>query len=205
MKKLLFVLLGACVVTSCSSSKTIKTSKSYKQTHNTNTTVTTSTNAPDNTPYSVTVGANTGKTVKGRGEAKGERTTTELLVIDNIINEALGYLGTRYKYGGTTDKGMDCSGLVYTSFLSQNIAVQRSSYLLSEEGKSVSIKDVLPGDLLFFITGKGRKINHVAMVIEASPNDVKFIHSTTSRGVIISSIQEGYWGSAFKFARRMQL
>ncbi|GLB53805.1 hypothetical protein NBRC110019_28460 [Neptunitalea chrysea] len=200
MKKLAYLLLIIGLVTSCHSAKKAAAKKRIK------TPATSTVNKPTTKhPYSVSVGASDMKVVKGRGNPKGERTTTELLRLDKVINEALGYLGTRYKYGGTSSRGMDCSGLVYTSFLSQEVLLERTSYGMSNEGVAVSIKKVLPGDLLFFITGKGKRINHVAMVIEASPTDVKFIHSTTSRGVIISSIHEGYWSSAFKFARRMDL
>lgn len=124
--------------------------------------------------------------------------------INNVVASAMQYLGTKYKYGGTTKRGMDCSGLVYTSLLENNIAFRRSSSEMSKEGQEIKLKKVEIGDLLFFTTGRSRRINHVGMVVALEGDDVKFIHSTTSRGVIISSIKEGYWSNAFDSARRIK-
>lgn len=134
-----------------------------------------------------------------------QRSINQNLVIDGILNTALGYLGTRYKYGGTTKNGMDCSGLIYTAYLSQNISLQRTSYMMAEQGSTISMNNIAPGDLVFFITNSGSRINHVGLVVEATGSEVKFIHATTSAGVIISSLDESYWSRAFKFARRMKI
>ncbi|MGY6649034.1 C40 family peptidase [Wenyingzhuangia sp. IMCC45574] len=119
-----------------------------------------------------------------------------------IVNTAKKYLGTSYKWGGTTHKGMDCSGLVYTIFLKNKIKLPRVSKDQSKFGKSISIKKVAPGDLLFFKTDGSWKINHSAIVV-SNNSTVKFIHSTTSRGVIISSLNEKYWKKAFHHAQRV--
>ena len=122
----------------------------------------------------------------------------------NITATALKFQGTSYKYGGTTEDGMDCSGLVYTSFLEENIALPRSSRGMSLEGKRLSIKDVNVGDLLFFETNKRKKvINHVGLVVEVQPGHILFIHSSTSSGVIISSLADNYWFDHFVMARRV--
>ncbi|MCX2679961.1 C40 family peptidase [Galbibacter sp. EGI 63066] len=123
---------------------------------------------------------------------------------NNIINTALSYHGTPYRYGGTTKKGMDCSGLVYTSFKQNNLSLQRSSRLMASQGRKIKLKNVEKGDLLFFTTSKNRRrINHVGLVVEVKGRDIKFIHSTTSRGVLVSSLGEGYWNHAFNHARRI--
>ncbi|MBZ9632164.1 C40 family peptidase [Salegentibacter sp. LM13S] len=122
----------------------------------------------------------------------------------NIISKAKSFEGTRYKYGGTTKQGMDCSGLIYTSFLEEDIAIPRTSREMSLEGKRLYLKQVTPGDLLFFETNKNRKvINHVGLVVERERDNIYFIHSSTSRGVIISSLSESYWNGAFVMARRI--
>lgn len=122
----------------------------------------------------------------------------------NIISKAKSFEGTRYKYGGTTRRGMDCSGLIYTAFLEEDIAIPRTSRAMSLEGERLYLRDVTPGDLLFFETDKNRKvINHVGLVVEIERNDIYFIHSSTSRGVIISSLSETYWNGAFVMARRI--
>ncbi|OEY72747.1 C40 family peptidase [Salegentibacter salarius] len=122
----------------------------------------------------------------------------------NIISNAKSFEGTRYKYGGTTKRGMDCSGLIYTAFLEEDIAIPRTSRAMSLEGERLYIKEVNPGDLLFFETNKNRKvINHVGLVVEIERDDIYFIHASTSRGVIVSSLSEPYWNGNFVMARRI--
>ncbi|MGO4912325.1 C40 family peptidase [Leeuwenhoekiella sp. W20_SRS_FM14] len=121
----------------------------------------------------------------------------------NIINNARQFEGTPYKYGGTSEKGMDCSGLIYTAFLKESVAIPRVSRFMAEEGERVAAENVTPGDLLFFVTGrKSKHINHVGLVVDVLPGQVLFIHSSTSQGVIVSSLNEGYWNNAFKEARK---
>lgn len=123
---------------------------------------------------------------------------------DNIINYALSFEGTRYKYGGTDAKGMDCSGLVYTCFQKEDIALPRVSRDMAKQGVRVSLKEITKGDLLFFQTSKKRNVvTHVGLVVEAGDGLIKFIHSTTRRGVIVSSLEESYWKKAFLEGRRI--
>lgn len=122
----------------------------------------------------------------------------------NITSFAKGFEGTRYKYGGTTEEGMDCSGLVYTSFLQEEIPLPRSSRDMAKLGDRLSLEDVNIGDLLFFETDKNKKvINHVGLVVEIQPGHILFIHSTSSRGVVISSLAENYWFEHFVMAKRV--
>lgn len=122
----------------------------------------------------------------------------------NIVKHAKTFEGTRYKFGGTSKKGMDCSGLIYVSFLEEDIALPRVSRDMAKKGKRISLTKAEAGDLLFFQTNKSRNvINHVGLVVESSSGELKFIHSTTSRGVIISSINERYWNNAFVEIRRI--
>ncbi len=123
---------------------------------------------------------------------------------DRIIHTAMAYSGVRYKFGGTTRKGMDCSGLLYVAFGEHDIPLPRISYQIAEEGKRIRITQVARGDLLFFKTSKkGKDINHVGLVVSVERDEVKFIHSTSSRGVIISSLHEGFWNYAFVKATRI--
>lgn len=121
-----------------------------------------------------------------------------------IIATALQYKGTRYKYGGTTKKGMDCSGLMYTAFRAHQVQLPRVSYEQAKRGKKISKSSIKKGDLVFFRTNKNKKrINHVGLVVETKKGIIKFIHSTSSRGVLISSLDERYWKNAFAEARRV--
>ena len=121
-----------------------------------------------------------------------------------IISTAMTFSGTRYKYGGTTKKGMDCSGLVFVSLKENDILFPRVSYQMAMEGQKIDVDDVQKGDLLYFKTSKsGKRINHVGLVVEVDGDDIRFIHATTSRGVLVSSLREGYWKYAFVKAMRI--
>ena len=123
---------------------------------------------------------------------------------DRIIEQAMSFNGTPYKFGGTTEKGMDCSGLIYTAFKSEDIYLPRISSDMAGEGKRIKLNNVQPGDLLFFKTNRRRNhINHVGLVVEVHGSNILFIHSSTTKGVITSSINEAYWQRAFAEARRV--
>ncbi len=125
-------------------------------------------------------------------------------LIKNIIANAEAFNGVRYKYGGTTKTGMDCSGLVYTAFKKENIKLPRISRDMAKSGFQVALEDVQEGDLLFFQTNKKRNvINHVGLVVTSRTGNIEFIHATTSKGVIVSSLAERYWYYSFKEARRI--
>jgi cell wall-associated NlpC family hydrolase len=124
--------------------------------------------------------------------------------VKSIVNYAKTFNGTRYKYGGTTKRGMDCSGLIYTSFKKHDIQLPRTTRDLAKTGDWVDIKEVNVGDLVFFATRKNsRKVNHVGIVTNVRQGDIEFIHASTSKGVMISSIAEKYWYFAFVQARRI--
>ena len=124
--------------------------------------------------------------------------------VNDIINTALMYSGVRYKYGGTTKKGMDCSGLLYVAFKKNDVALPRVSSAMADQGKRIRVNQVEKGDLLFFkTTRRGKKINHVGLVVAVENDDIKFIHASTSRGVIVSSLREGYWNYSFVKATRI--
>lgn len=123
---------------------------------------------------------------------------------DNIINYAQQFKGVRYKWGGTSRSGMDCSGLVYESFKYFDVFLPRISRDMAKKGHKISLKKILKGDLLFFKTGNRRNsINHVGLVVEIKDNNIKFIHSTSGKGVIVSSLNENYWLKTFSEARRV--
>ena len=123
--------------------------------------------------------------------------------IESIVDYAKTFEGTKYKYGGTTNKGMDCSGLVYTSFKKEEVVLPRTSRAMSTQGKTIPLKNIEIGDLVFFKTNKNRNVvNHVGLVVQTN-NEIKFIHASTSRGVIISSLEEKYWNNCFVGIRRI--
>ncbi|WP_274475203.1 C40 family peptidase [Mangrovimonas aestuarii] len=140
-----------------------------------------------------------------RAEHSKNKKSSSNNISQKVVTNAKAYEGVKYKTGGTTKKGMDCSGLVYTSFLEANISLPRVSRDMATRGSKISITDVREGDLLFFKTSKKKRgsINHVGLVVTSRTGRVEFIHSTTSKGVIISSLAEQYWHYAFVEARRV--
>ncbi|MBT8258919.1 MAG: C40 family peptidase [Bacteroidia bacterium] len=129
---------------------------------------------------------------------------SEYKLANAVINHALVYEGVRYKYGGTTERGMDCSGLIYVAFKKENILLPRISRDMASEGKPLKKSEVKEGDLVFFRTSKRKnKINHVGLVTKRKKGEIFFIHSTTSKGVIQSSLDETYWNKAYVSARRI--
>lgn len=129
----------------------------------------------------------------------------ELTLTDKIIAIAETQKGTPYKAGGTTKNGFDCSGLVMTSFKKEGVLLPRASYQMATKGKEIDLKDVKRGDLVFFKTNaqKPNKISHVGLVTSVDNGVVSFIHSTTKKGVIISSIDEEYYKKSFCKAKRV--
>lgn len=116
-----------------------------------------------------------------------------------IMDEAMEWLGTPYTYG-RQDKGVatDCSGFVMMVFdKSIGCKLPRNSAKQSEFCDKVSANKVKPGDLVFFITNNGNKINHVGIMID----DVQFIHAST-KGVRINSLEQNFYKTRVqKFGR----
>ena len=143
------------------------------------------------------------KSMRTTQNATKESTANPVML--KVSENARAFVGTKYKYGGTTKKGMDCSGLIYTAFTAEDIPFPRTSRDMSHLGYRLNLNEVNVGDLLFFETDKKKKvINHVGLVVDRDPNQIYFIHSTTSRGVIISSLEENYWRENFVMARRVE-
>ncbi|KQX08944.1 C40 family peptidase [Flavobacterium sp. Root420] len=124
-------------------------------------------------------------------------------IVNHLVENATDNIGVKYKAGGTTKSGFDCSGLVFTTFESENIKLPRSSYEQSKIGKTINIDDAQKGDLIFFKTNKSKQINHVGLITEIKSDEIKFVHSSTSKGVIISSTKELYYKNSFAQINRV--
>lgn len=121
-----------------------------------------------------------------------------------VINNAMEFEGTRYRAGGTTKEGMDCSGMVYATFKIFDRTLPRSSSEMAKVGKVLDFDQIRKGDLIFFKNNHNRNsINHVGIVTEVTEEgEVKFLHSA-SNGVIISSMNEPYYDRTYAQANRV--
>jgi cell wall-associated NlpC family hydrolase len=122
---------------------------------------------------------------------------------DLLIMKASENLGTPYRGGGTTRAGFDCSGLMFYTFNNFNITLPRSSSEMSSYGSVVNVQEAQKGDLIFFRTRGSHHVNHVGMIVEVIDGELKFIHSATRGGVIISSLKESYYEKNFVQVNRV--
>lgn len=195
---------------SCKPSSTIVTSKQVAQKQGTynelpKTSVAKKTVAPKSEEITVTSSKKSSKNKLVENEESdydADSDETPYLV-KQIIYTAMEYDGVKYRSGGTTPAGMDCSGLVTTVFKAYDISLPRSSNDMSKVGKKLKREEIQKGDLIFFKTNGRSVINHVGIVTEVKGDEILFIHSSTQRGVIISSTNEPYYQRTFAQANRI--
>jgi peptidoglycan DL-endopeptidase LytE len=122
---------------------------------------------------------------------------------DLLVNTASENLGTAYRGGGKDKGGFDCSGLMIYTFGKYDVKLPRTSSEQSQFGTTISAAESQKGDLIFFSTNGSGSINHVGMITEVIGDEIKFIHSSSSNGVIISSNQESYYAKCFRKIARV--
>ncbi len=121
---------------------------------------------------------------------------------DLLIEEAKKYLGTKYRYGGKTPKGFDCSGFTQYIYKKEKIKLARSAGEQAKQGKKIKVKKAKRGDLLFF--GKKKSISHVGIIISEQDEPLTIIHAASSQGIVTTNIGTSkYWRSKLKFAKRL--
>ena len=130
-------------------------------------------------------------------------TNNSSYLVEQLINAASENLGARYRSGGSNPEGFDCSGLMFFTFSKFDIVLPRSSNEMSTLGTVLNSDEIRKGDLIFFKTNGRKIINHVGMVVEVLEDEIKFIHSATSKGVIISSTKEPYYKRTFAQVNRI--
>lgn len=115
-----------------------------------------------------------------------------------VVQDALCYLGTPYRYGGKLPRNVDCSLLVQTVFARHGIRLPRTAAAQCDVGTPVSGYDLQPGDRLYFINRSGR-INHTAIYIGTG----QFVHASSNRGcVAVDSLHDPHYAARFYGARR---
>ena len=125
--------------------------------------------------------------------------------VNSVIGNARTYIGTPYKWGGNDKKGIDCSGLLVRSFESVGMKLPRTTSQQIDLGKKVSLKKSKEGDLVFFAFGKSkRKVTHVGLVSNRKNNsDIKFIHASSSKGVIETQLIRDYYLNRIRKIKRV--
>lgn len=128
------------------------------------------------------------------------RLSDSITVIANLNDQLQHWRGAPYRYGGMSRGGVDCSGFVLMTFRDKfDLQLPRETRMQAEIGTKIDKDDLLPGDLLFFKTGSGESGLHVGIY----DTDNQFIHASTSRGVMRSSLDNVYWRKNFWQARRI--
>ncbi|MDX1350165.1 MAG: C40 family peptidase [Putridiphycobacter sp.] len=154
------------------------------------------------TPHGINIGAPI--RTKGDKPSKTESETARIRTTDNhkrsdyveirseLVTYAMQYIGTPYQWAGNSPKGFDCSGYIGYVFSNYGISLPRSAADLKAHSESIKEKDAKQGDLVFFKTG--HKITHVGLIISEQGAPLKMVHSSTSRGIIITDIETSkYW------------
>jgi cell wall-associated NlpC family hydrolase len=129
--------------------------------------------------------------------------TTHSVMADGrqLVRDAMEYLGTPYVLGGTTTRGIDCSGLTQVCLAKQGIKTVHRSSLQALEGRYIHYDDLRAGDLVFFRDDRdSRYLSHVGIYVGGG----KFIHASQSMGkVAITSLTSKYFKEHYAFARRL--
>jgi len=123
---------------------------------------------------------------------------------DKVVNYAKKQLGVKYVYGGITPKGFDCTGFTKYVFNKFGYTVPRVSRDYTRAGLKISVKNVKKGDVLLFTGSNKRKrvTGHVGIVVSNNSGTIKFIHASSSRGIVISDMKISYYKDRILGARR---
>lgn len=131
-----------------------------------------------------------------------------VITAKDMLDLARTFIGTRYRRGGITPKGFDCSGFTSYMFAQFGYDLKRSSSdQYRYNGTEVDPMQVQPGDLIFF-TGRNSKsgrVGHVGIVIDGDPvtGEITFIHSACSSGISIDTTTAPYYSKRFIGVKRI--
>ena len=124
----------------------------------------------------------------------------QIMVIANLSEHQQEWQGTRYRIGGNSKSGVDCSGFMQITFRDLfGIDLPRMTVDQAKEGTKISKSELRTGDLVFFNTGRGPNGKHVGVYFKNG----QFLHASTKGGVIYSDMDSPYWTKTFWQARRL--
>jgi cell wall-associated NlpC family hydrolase len=127
----------------------------------------------------------------------------DVYIKSTLVDSANEYIGTPYRYGGSTKKGIDCSAFMKNVYDSVDLELPRTSFAQSLLGQKIKRTKAKTGDLIFFKTNRKRTISHVGMVLNNFDGEIFFIHASTSKGVMVSSLKEKYYQSNYAKIKRV--
>ena len=122
----------------------------------------------------------------------------DIIVENELLKSFENWRGTRYSWGGDSKSGIDCSALtrrVYREVF--EFELPRVSVDQAQRGVHISKSELRPGDILFF--RPENRVNHTAVYVGNS----LFINASSSQGVVLSSLENKYWGKYFKYGVRI--
>ncbi|AUG09232.1 C40 family peptidase [Pseudomonas sp. S09G 359] len=124
------------------------------------------------------------------------------VLADSILERGMSLIGTRYRFGGTSEAGFDCSGFIGYLFREEaGMNLPRSTReMINVKAPLVARNNLKPGDLLFFSTAGRGRVSHAGIYL----GDNQFIHSSSRRsgGVRVDSLGDSYWSKTFIEAKR---
>ena len=122
----------------------------------------------------------------------------ESAIMKSLLAHYQQWKGTRYQLGGMSKNGVDCSAYVFLAFKQRfNLRLPRTTKNQIIAGKSIEKNQLQAGDLVFFKTG--RKVRHVGIYLDNG----RFMHASSSKGVMISKLDNSYWKKCYWFAKHI--
>lgn len=119
-----------------------------------------------------------------------------------LLKYAKSKIGIPYKYGGTSDKGFDCSGFTWNVYQNEGVNLPRTASAQASIGEKIDRKKAQTGDLVFFADKS--KISHVGIVTEIKKGKIYMIHASSSKGIRIDCVDDvNYWKTRFKYIKRI--
>ncbi|MDG4953714.1 NlpC/P60 family protein [Actinobacillus equuli] len=123
-----------------------------------------------------------------------------IMAISSLSEQQHEWKGTRYRLGGNSKAGIDCSGFMQVTFRDLfGIDLPRTTSEQAKEGTRIDRDELRTGDLVFFKTGRGPNGKHVGVYVKNG----QFLHASTKGGVIYSDMNSPYWSRTFWQARRL--